>query len=122
VDGGSVSPSRLGAIYERARFCALNSSKSKRAGRLLDAGGAVAARVATGRCRLEAVAPPSFIPRLASAVARRAQEASRLFLFLFYLERRVCQRAALQARFRSRISRGAVVLTVPAESTLMSMR
>jgi hypothetical protein len=44
--------------------------------------------------------PPS--PRLASAVARHALESDPLVLF--YLERRVFQNSALQARFRSRTS------------------
>ncbi len=110
VDGGSVSPSQLGAIYERARFRALNSSKSERGGAR---GGSSSA---CGDC-LDAVSPPSFIPHFVSAVARHSQEASRVFLF--YLE----QGAVLQARFRSKRSRaGPVVLTFPAESTLKSMR
>jgi hypothetical protein len=44
---------------------------------------------------------------------------SRLFWFCLYLQRRVCQRAALQARFRRRTSKlPAVVLTLLCESTL----
>ena len=68
-------------------------------------GSAAARAAADGAAGCEAAAaanPPSSIPRLAPAVARRARESEPLVVF--YLERRVCQRAALQARFRSRTS------------------
>ncbi len=65
-----------------------------------------------------ALRPPPSTPRLASAVARRARKSEPLVLLCFYLQRCVYQRAALQARFRSRTSELHLPLTLPCESTV----
>ena len=64
---------------------------------------------------------PSSIPppRISRRTLRARVKASLLFRFCFYLQRRVCQRAALQARFRSRTSPSLIqVLTLCSESTV----